>query len=165
MTLQLSGTYDIGERGEEAVIGLVVDALRGQGRTVSRVDAKDARNDRGEDARLVCDGQTVIVQVVTAPDDPQLLAAAARGVARTETTPAAAVGWLSGAIDRKALHYDAASKRSMLLAIDVRHMGVVVRLVDSNLRARAAATGFGAVWLVGPTTQTTVMLFEAAAPR
>ena len=66
------------------------------------------------------------------------------------------MGWLERAIDDKASHYSAVSKRSMLLAIDVRHVGVIIDLVDSNLRAKAAAAGFEGVWLVGPTAGTTV---------
>jgi hypothetical protein len=153
--LELRGTGDIGTRGDTAVLEKVKDALRAQGHMVEGFDAQD---DRGEDGKLKCDGQTVIVQVVTAPTDEKLMRDAANGVAQTEQTRSVAAGWLERAIDSKAMKYDPVSKGSMLLAIDVRHMGVVVNLIDANLRAKASTAGFRAVWLIGPTTETTVML-------
>jgi hypothetical protein len=155
LTLELRGTKDIGGPGEAAVIERIEDALRAQGHAVSRGDAED---ERGEDGLIVCDDRTVIIQVVTAPGDPRLLAAAAKGVARTEDTRSAAASWLERAIDSKASRYAAVHKQSMLLAIDVRHVGVVIGLIDSNIRAKATTAGFAAVWLVGPTTDTTVRL-------
>jgi hypothetical protein len=153
--LELLGTDDIGREGEPTVTERIEDALRARGHAVGRRDAKD---DRGEDARLVCDGRTLIIQVVTAPGDPKFLAEAANGSAQIEWTRSAAAGWLEQAIDRKRLRYDPASKQSMLLAIDVRHVGVVVDLIDPNLHDKATAAGFFGVWLVGPTAETTVML-------
>lgn len=95
VTLELRRTDDIGTPGDAAVSERIEDALRARGHAVSRLRAKD---DRGEDALLVRDDRAVIIQVVTAPEDSQLFAAAANGVAQTEETLSATAEWLELAV-------------------------------------------------------------------
>jgi hypothetical protein len=162
VTFELRGTQDVGKEGEARVIECVAGALRAQGHEVRAVvrNEEEKRDDdkHGVDGRLEVDGRPIPIQIVTAPLDCEFLAAAAKGVARTEVTWLAAARWLQQAIKSKSSHYPPDDRKSMLLAIDVRHVAVVRVIVDSNLRAEAAAAGFDAVWLVGPTTDTTVML-------
>jgi hypothetical protein len=61
---------------------------------------------------------------------------------------------VSDVIARKAALYSPTQKRAMLLAVDLRHLGVLSdpEFVTVYLREHGALDGFGfgGVWLIGP---------------
>jgi hypothetical protein len=76
-----------------------------------------------------------------------------------------AAGWIDRAIIQKAAKYDRATKRSMLLAIDVAHFGVLAtsHCIETFLKAHGDPSryGFAAIWLVGPTVDLSAPLGDS----
>ena len=79
----------------------------------------------------------------------------ASGRGESEATLEMAATWVRDVIARKAAQYSTTQKRAMLLALDVRHFGVLADLefVTGYLRQSGVPddAGFGGVWLIGPT--------------
>lgn len=71
-------------------------------------------------------------------------------------------GWVVGALDQKAQRYSADVKATTILAIDVRHIGVLVSpaAVNSALTSKAAESGFLGVGLIGPHASRVTWLTE-----
>ncbi|WP_128003627.1 hypothetical protein [Piscinibacter defluvii] len=117
----------------------------------------------GEDGVLQILGDRVVVQIVTVSPLPAFWGSVAKGSGEVKATPSAAVDWINDAIVEKAKLYASADKFSMLLAIDVVHLGV---LASPDFAARyqdrygdpSASSGFGAVWLIGPTERSVVSI-------
>jgi hypothetical protein len=111
---------------------------------------------RGEDGVLQIDGYHVVVQIVTATPSASFWGEVAKGNKKIQEKLTAVAEWIHTAINEKARRYSKEDKLSMLLAVDVVHMGV---LAGSQLGTQykdsygdpSVRFDFGAVWLIGPT--------------
>lgn len=128
-------------------------ALRKAGFAVAE---EAGRDDRGEDHILRIDSERVVLQIVSVPSDGEFWRAVANGAASADVALSRAVEWIDEAIRGKA-KYDKDLKRSMLLAIDLAHAGVLAtaRCVGAYVDRYGDPErhGFAATWLIGPTPQ------------
>lgn len=154
--IEIERPVEAGRPGEARICDRVLEQLRRAGSEVARMQARD---DRGEDFRVRIGAEDVTVQITNVPHDPAFWSSVAKGTHTATVTIDAAVGWIHEAIQAK----KHAAARSMLLALDVTHLGVLAsdRVVAAYLKAHgdpAPSFGFGAVWLVGPTADAFVRL-------
>ena len=91
----------------------------------------------------------------------------ATGSGEVEADLDTAATWVHKAISDKAHRYSTAQKHTMLLAIDLRHLGVLVvpAFVSAYLRVHGDDArdefGFGGVWLIGPTDDRCIRLGDS----
>jgi hypothetical protein len=115
-----------------------------------------ASDKHGEDRILRIVGERVTLQILTATPDTSFWRGVATGANEVDVPISEAAGWVNNAIREKARLYPSRFKASMLLAVDIAHMGV---LSAPSLREQylhsfgdpSALFEFGGVWLVGPT--------------
>ena len=149
--LSVAGPVDVGKRGERRVIDLVLATLREAGFAAAEAPGRD---DRGEDHVLLIGSDRIVLQVVSLPRDPEFWRAVASGTASADVALSRAVEWIDETIRAKA-KYGEDLKRTMLLAIDAAHAGVLgsevcVKAYLGEHGDPAERHGFAAVWLVGP---------------
>lgn len=153
LVISVKRPIDVGKLGEPRVLACVVAFLTKAGKAPTILPADDQA---GEDSVLQIAGERVILQIVTATPDESFWNSVAKGSAEADVQLPEAAGWIEAAISKKAKLYPSHSKSSMLLTVDVAHMGV---LAGSDLGTHFLQTygdpttryGFGGVWLVGPT--------------
>jgi hypothetical protein len=151
-SVRVERPVDVGTRGQRRVVQIVLAVLRAEGVEVEELPAEDAR---GEDAVLQIAGERVTLQIVAATP-PNFWEEVAKGSSEADVPVRDAVSWINDAIAQKAAMYPAAFRASMLLLVDVDHMGP---LASAGVRAEylqshgdpAVVHQFGGVWLVGPT--------------
>lgn len=151
--VQVGRPVDIGRPGESRVFDRVASHLKTDGLTVTPLPASDQV---GEDRVLMIGNERVTLQIVTAPHDPSFWREVAKGFGSVQTDIGMAAGWVNDAIAEKAEKYPGSVKQSMLLAVDIAHIGILSTpaLVDSYLVAYGDPSDsykFAGVWLVGPT--------------
>lgn len=151
---------DVGTRGESRVLACVVTHLAAGGNVPISVPAFDQA---GEDRVLQIAGERVTLQIVTATPNISFWSGVAKGANKVDVPISEAAGWVNNAIREKARLYPSTFKASMLLAVDVAHMGVLAApsLRDQYLHMfgdPSALFQFGGVWLVGPTENHCVRL-------
>ncbi len=138
----------------------LAQVLRAQGRDIRSVEG--ARDDRGQDGLLLIDGCQVDVQIVSLPVDPQFgKELATRGAASRSGDRLAAVDLVRAALEHKDL-----KAKGTLLALDASHFGAIVgsKLVDDYLSMYgnpAVEFSLVGVWIIGPTTRSSVRLGPA----
>lgn len=160
LTVQVKPPIDVGRPGEPRVLACIVAHIAKSGETPTNLPATDQI---GEDGVLQIAGTRVTVQMVTATPNVSFWGCVARGGGSVQAGLTEAVEWIHSAVSEKAKLYPKEDKSSMLLAIDVVHIGV---LSGSTLSKKyltihgdpADCFGFGAVWLVGPTENHVVSL-------
>jgi len=151
--LILTGPIDIGRRSDGLVADRVISQLRADGHTVALLPHDDSG---GEDRKVRCDDAALTIQVVGVPAATEFLAEASRSSATTVVPIAQAADWVCQAVAKRANKYSAIDKACTILAVDARAVGVLVSApVVSALESSAdgnlcGASGFGAIWLVGP---------------
>jgi hypothetical protein len=153
VVVRIEPPVDVGTRGESRVLACVVAHLAAGGDVPISLPASDKR---GEDRILRILGEPVTLQIVTATPDTSFWRGVAKGANEVDVTVSEAAGWVQNAIREKAGLYPSGFKASMLLAVDIAHMGV---LAAPSLREQylhsfgdpSALFEFGGVWLVGPT--------------
>lgn len=150
--LTLSAPIDIGRGSDEAVADRVVAAMRNEGH---RVEIFPHRDDHGEDRRIRCDDRELTIQVVGVPANSAFLGEASRGSATTRIPTSAAASWVADAITLKANKYSPEVRFSMVLAVDIRAIGVlasveIVKELETTHVQVLARAGFAGAWLSGP---------------
>ncbi len=153
LTLQVKPPIDVGKLGEPRVLACVVAYLDKNGKESATLPATDQA---GEDGVLQIYGDRVTVQIVTATPSASFWGRVAKGSGEVQAELTEATDWIHTAIAEKAKLYPKVNKSSMLLAVDVVHMGVLAGAVLGTQYLKthgdpSARFGFGAVWLVGPT--------------
>lgn len=150
--LTLRAPVNAGRISEPPVTERVLRHLRSEGRVASLLEAED---NRGEDSVIVCDGERITVQIVTVPGSTEFLKQASLGSASTTVTNEGAAHWIASAVKKKQGKYALTDRAHTLLAIDAQMVGV---LASPQVAAAVAQfhgdicqqSGFGAVWIVGP---------------
>ena len=126
-------------------LGLVVALLPGE-------------NDRGEDGFLQVGDIKYVLQVTTATPADRFWGAANTSSAKAQATIERALEWLRRAIEKKGQRISSVDRARTVLAIDVRHAGLlaqesVAKLYTSRFGDPARKYGFASVWVVGPTVK------------
>jgi hypothetical protein len=154
---------DVGKRGEERVFARVLDVLAATGSTP--VIDRSAADSAGEDRVVLHCQERITIQIVAATPRESFWRDVATGGGEFDADLDAAATWLHEAITDKARRYSTAQKQTMLLAIDLRHLGVlaVPAFVSAYVRAHGAADEFefGGVWLIGPTDDRCIRLGDS----
>lgn len=157
ITISVKPPIDIGRLGESRVLVCVQNSLRMTGKNLREpLEEERARDDRGEDGVLIIDDNRVVLQIVTVRPNASFWPSVAQGEGKASVKLSNATEWINNAVSKKAQRYQNEFKSSMLLAVDVGHMGV---LATSIVGAQYLQTygdptiqyGFGGVWLIGPT--------------
>jgi hypothetical protein len=152
LTVQVKPPIDVGLHGEPRVLACVVAYLAKTGKESATLPAS---NQKGEDGVLQISGDRVTVQVVTATPCTPFWGRVAKGSGEVQAELTEAIEWIHIAIAEKAKLYPKENKSSMLLSVDVVHMGVLAGIVLGTQYLKthgdpSARFGFGAVWLIGP---------------
>jgi len=153
VALEITGARGVGRPSEGRVAKTLRQRLAEDGHEVTILDGAD---DRGEDRLLDVDGRRFVLQVTTAPAAPDFWRDAVASSVRTDVTESHAASWLREPIAMKALRSSIGERRSIVLAIDARHAGVLGLgpLLTEYIRHYGPPViefGFASVWVVGPT--------------
>ncbi len=151
---------DVGKKGESRVIDCLMARLKADGIESIPLTAID---EAGEDGKLQIGDDVIAIQVVTPTPYPQFWNDVSRGQGKVSGSVSDAVAWIEAAISSKAGLYPVSVKTAMLLALDLAHMGVLAstEVADVYLREHgepASKSGFGSVWLIGPTERNSCRL-------
>lgn len=154
LRFNVSGMPLQGTANEPNVLAVLADSLGQAGYR----PATDRENARGIDGWVndSC-GKPVAVQVVKTPIESEYGASVAKGDWEITVTVDEAAGWVKSAIDHKTTGptptIAPADRASMILALDVRHAGILI--CDEVVAALAhympdiSLLGFQSIWLVG----------------
>jgi hypothetical protein len=150
--LTIAAPIDLGRKGEATVVDRVIAQFRAEGVEPVQLPYRD---DRGEDRKICFEDQEVTIQVVAIPGAPDFVAQASRNSASTSVTIDGAARWIYDVIKKKEGQYPRSDRQRMLLAIDARAVGVLVSPSVTSAVIGAYGdlceqTGFGAIWIVGP---------------
>jgi hypothetical protein len=161
-TIAPAGAFDItatharavGRRGERRVIKTLRQRLQGAGHQVELQPG--ARDDHGEDAKIVVDGSEYDVQITMAPRDEKFWRDATQGSVSQRGNLTAAVTWLRASIMAKGAGRRPDAMRDLVLALDTNDTGALSapHVIDAYITAHgdpAREFGFASVWVVGPT--------------
>lgn len=157
LTILVKPPVDIGRLGEPRVLACIENSLKMMGKTLTLpLENMRARDNRGEDGILIIDGNHITLQIVTAKPDASFWKSVANGAGKASVEISEAINWINNAVSGKAQRYQNEFKSSMLLAVDVGHMGVLASSIVGvqYLQTYGDPTiqyGFGGVWLIGPT--------------
>ena len=157
LTVLVKPPVDIGRPGEQRVLVCVKNSLKMAGKNLREpLEIERARDDGDEDAVLIIDNNRIVLQIVTISPDEAFWKSVANGAGKARLDISEATKWINNAVSGKAQRYQKEFKSSMLLAIDVGHMGVLAsNIVGAQyLQTYGDPTiqyGFGGVWLIGPT--------------
>jgi hypothetical protein len=151
--IRVQRPVDVGTRGEQRVLACITAFLTMECNPPTLLHADDRV---GEDRVLRINTAIVTLQIVAATPDESFWHSVSKGAAETRVELLEAAGWIDATICKKAGKYSAELRSTMLLAVDVGHMGVLADSAFDKIYLDAygdPATrhGFGGVWLVGPT--------------
>jgi hypothetical protein len=153
--IELSGPLERGRPGEWHVLKVLKKVLAAEGHEVLQLSG--ARDHHGQDALLEIDGERTEVQITSIPQDVWKQLADGKDVVLEGDLDTAV------ALVRQAVLKMATSGRGVLLAIDAAQVAVFVnsRLVEKYLQRfddPSQECGYADVWIVGPTTRSTIRL-------
>jgi hypothetical protein len=152
-----SGKLARGRAGESQVTKVLFNKWRELESDVRQDDS--ARDDFGEDGIIVLNGRRLPLQIVTVPNSPAVWKDLnVNDAAALSGNLAVAVSLLRDAIIAKSL-----KARGAVLALDITHIAAIVnrKVIEQYLAFfgdPVAEFSFESVWLVGPTTRSTVEL-------
>ena len=151
---------DAGRSGEADVFARVLDVLAATGTTP--VIKSRPKDDAGEDRAVKYGNEEITIQIVSGGPGTSFWKDVASGRGEIEADLETAAAWVRDAIARKSALYSPTQKSAMLLALDLRHFGVLAdpQLATAYLRRYGSPDGFGfgGVWLIGPTGDRCVRL-------
>ena len=157
VVIELTGALDRGRQAQGRALKVLMQALGAQGDTVARVPGE--RDDRGEDALLLLNGNRVTVQIVSLPIDQrpwrELTAVGKTSVVLTRREVIQVVR--NGFLRKKE------SAQGTLLVLDVAQIpGIVSRAMVAEYVSihRDPEQEFKLLqaWLVGPTLRSTLRI-------
>ena len=156
LTISVKPPIDIGRRGESRVLACIKNNLIKVGKNLREPQASEkAKDNRGEDGVLIIDEHRIVLQIVTIRPDENFWRNVAKGEGVANAEISEVLKWINNTISNKAKLYENSFKLSMLLAIDVGHMGVIASELVGSLYIDAYGDptiqyGFGGIWLIGP---------------
>ncbi|WP_310682342.1 hypothetical protein [Aliifodinibius sp. S!AR15-10] len=160
--LENSGPLKNGRENEPHVSKILVKKLRELGYNVKLL-VDDAHDNRGEDGILVIDDDKFTLQIVTIPFKNLWEDLSVKNEATLSGDKKKAVSLLHEAINIKKERYSPSDREKMVLALDLTHCGALV--YPNYVKAYINHFGdpvkeylFKSVWLVGPTTRSTIPL-------
>jgi hypothetical protein len=153
LNIKVTRPVDIGRKGEPRVLACIQAFLEIEGKKSFSLFATDSA---GEDGVLQIDKDRVTIQIVTVSPSKGFWGTVAKGDGAVKAELTETVEWIYGAISEKGNLYPKENKLSMLLAVDVAHMGVLsgadfCKQYLITYSDPSACFDFGGVWLVGPT--------------
>lgn len=159
--INLSNPINNSDENEPQVRKILINKLRELGHDVQPVDG--ASDSRGEDGKLEIDGDEFDLQIVTSLNQNFWEDLSINNEATLSGGKDKAVSLLHKAIDKKSKLYEKSVKEKMILALDLSYSGALVH--QSSINAYIDSYGdpqkkclFKSVWLVGPTTRSTMPL-------
>jgi hypothetical protein len=151
---------DVGRKGEEDVFARVLDVLAATG--TAPVIKPRPKDDAGEDRVVKYGNEEITIQIACGGPGTSFWRDVSSGRGEIKADLETAAEWARDVISRKAILYSPSQKHAMLLALDLRHLGVLAdpELVNVYLRRYGPPDGFGfgGVWLIGPTEDRSVRL-------
>jgi hypothetical protein len=154
---ELEGQLEVGRSAEGHAVNVLAQALQDRGNAVERLSG--SRDDRGEDALLIINGQQVALQIVSLPSEPSIW----RELSRSGATSRSGTGQDAVDLVRQALLGKRNKAIGTLLVLDAVHVGGLIT-ADLGRRYSAAYSDpsdeFGVleVWIVGPTARSALRL-------
>ncbi|HQR78511.1 MAG TPA: hypothetical protein PLR35_19005 [Burkholderiaceae bacterium] len=150
--IAVQGSPHRGKRNEAQVLKVLASAVSLERGTSVVVNPPTPEDDaRGIDGTTVArDGAKLVVQIVSVPVDRKYARCVAQGQHHVILTMNEAIGWVHDAIRHKS-GIAPADRRSMILALDLRHAGLLAAedFVEAyRHQIRPADLGFAEVWLV-----------------
>jgi hypothetical protein len=151
-TIELRGSKGTGKYGEPRVKHILYECLGRDHKFSRRGGAKDQE---GEDDLICIDGQTYVLQIVTALTDDRIpFDQASTGTVSISTSLDEVARGIEKTIRLKV---GSTNPPHTILALDANLLGVMAdeSLVDAYHRAvgSPASFGFAAIWIVGPTVE------------
>lgn len=156
-TVELSVPLERGRANERQALQILVEALSASGRAATLVTG--SQDDRGEDGRLMIDGVSVAVQIVSVPVDPMpWKELSAKGGLKASGTMDDAVAMI-----RQGLEHKRGKATGTILVLDATHFGAFIgpRLVQAYCERYGDPEqefAIAEVWLVGPTSRSAFRL-------
>jgi hypothetical protein len=152
INIAAEGRPDIGRKSEGRVLDILLDCLNSAGHVATLIDG--ARDKYGEDGLVILDGDELTVQITAVVPSDEFWRQSAKGAATISGFASEAATWLHTAMMRKVDAIAPEQRRTTVLAIDVRHLGVLVDPTVLSAYEKAygscAQFGFRATWIVGP---------------
>jgi hypothetical protein len=146
------GRPDIGKKSEARVQDILLDCLRSVGHVATLIDG--ARDEYGEDGLVILDGDRMTIQITAVVPSDEFWHQSAKGGAAISGFASQGATWLHAAIMRKVGAIAQEQRRTTVLAIDARHLGVLVDptvlIAYEKDYGSCARFGFRAAWVVGP---------------
>lgn len=147
---ELSGPLEVGRKNQRKALGVLLDAFRARGSSVTVID--DGQDDRGEDGRIELDGEIAVIQIVSVPVGhltwKELFSS---GTATRRWGFQECV-----AMVREALIHKKGKATGTILVLDASHVGAMIGkpLIDAYRQAHGDPEiefSLREVWLVGAT--------------
>lgn len=161
LSLNIYGPTQAGSKGEPRAIGILLGRLRQEGHQVSLDPHWE--NERGEDGILLFRNERLTLQVVTVPSIPVLWKNAKLGSAKTSVSVTDAANWIREAVVAKFTVTSPAECARTIIVLDAALAGILSahEVVDTYLglyEDPKIEFGLASIWLVGPTTSTTIRI-------
>lgn len=159
ITTEVTGVANVGRAGEPRLTRTFRQALSRAG---IEIITSPGRDDWGEDGVFTAGTRQLVLQVVTSPADADFWSETRSGASK-EGSAEEAVKWLHEVITKKAERTPPAERSRTVIAVDIRHAGVLAEQpsLDTYLKTYdepTAAFGLASVWVIGPTTEMTSRL-------
>jgi hypothetical protein len=160
VSLNISGPIQIGRKGESRALDTLLCKLLQEGHQ-STVEA--GRDSFGEDGILRHNGECLTLQVVSVPSSTTFWRDAILGSVTVAVSLADGVKWVRDAVVAKIAHTPPAERGRTILVLDAALAGVLSahEIADAYLGLYGdpqVEFGLAGIWLVGPTTSTTMQL-------
>jgi len=160
VSLDIRGPTQMGRKGEARAIDTLLSRLRQDGYQPA---LEEGRDDHGEDAILLLQGERLTLQLVSVPGIPTLWRDANRDSAMTAVPVADAVKWIRDVVLAKSTNTSPAERATTIVVLDAGHAGILSahEVVDAYLTSHGDPRiefGLAGVWVVGPTASTTTRL-------
>ena len=151
--MKVRGSPLVGEPNEPTLVRVFAQAMELADGVAPGVNDTPPDNHAGADAIFTWPGEQRVVQAVTVPQDSNYQHSVSQGAIAVEFSAEQGATWLRDAINKKFLKYPLDVRRTMILALDARHAGILMHgEILSALTARypeVATLGFAAIWVVG----------------
>jgi len=159
VSLDIQGPIQIGRKGEPRALDTLLCKLREE---EQQPILKSGRDQFGEDGILQLQDKCFTLQVVSLPSCSDLWRDANRDSARKSVSVEVAAKWIWDAVFAKSNNTSPVERPKTILVLDAGLAGIISTNEVTNaylsLYGDPIKFGFKSIWLVGPTTNTTILL-------